>query len=254
MLPEATPRCSRALRNRPRFTRLGRSGVATAKTWSVTSRAATTRSLSPSWVSTTTHAPAGPQDVEDPGDVARRDGVGLGREAGGGQDLEPVRMGEQVLVEDLVEVVALGLGGQGVGDRELGRSRRAVETSPNWRSRSRSTTGWSVCAGQELGGVGGEERLAASARRRRDHDDRGPGRSGRPVRRHPEAARVMRAARLQRAAQLVIVGVERDEVVGPDLDDLGQVGAGPLLEGEDEADPGIALGGASRGGAARPGA
>ena len=91
------------------------------------------------------------------------DGVRLRRQAGGGQDLEPVGVGEQVVLEDLVEVVSLGLGGQGVADRELwseaqgGGDLAELEVEVEEHHRPVGVPG------EELGGVGGEERLAASA-------------------------------------------------------------------------------------------
>jgi hypothetical protein len=194
--------------------------------------------------------PAGPQDVEDSGDVARGHRVGLGRQAGGGQDLEPVRMGQQVLVEDLFEVVALGFRRQGVGDRELRPEPQGggdlaeleVEVEQHHRLVGR--------AGQELGGVGGQERLAATTRGGGDHDDAAPPGIGAAVGHRPEAAAGDAGRPRQGPAELVVVGVEGNEVVRADLDDLGQLGPGPLVQGEDDRHPGEA--GVERGEAAQP--
>ena len=184
--------------------------------------------------------PAGPQDVEDAGDVARRDGVGLGREAGSGQDLEPVRMGQEKVVEDLVEVVALCLGGEGVGDRDLGPEpqggRDLAELEVEVEQDDRLVRG----PGQELGGIGGQERLAAAAGRRRDHDDPTPARP-RPVRRRAQPGPGDAGRPGQRGAELGVVGVKGDEVVRPHLDDLGQVGPGSLVEGQHQRHPGVVL-------------
>jgi hypothetical protein len=72
-------------------------------------------------------------------------------------------VGEQVLPEDLVEVVTLGLSGQGVADRELRPEAQSggnlAELEIEVEEHHRPVR----FAGEELGGVGGEERLAASA-------------------------------------------------------------------------------------------
>ena len=110
--------------------------------------------------------PPGPQGVEQTGHVAGGDGVGLGRQPGGGQHAEPVRMGEQVVVEDVVEVVAVRLGGQEVDDRQLAAQpqggRHLAELEVEVDQHHPLAGG----PGQELGGVGGQKGLAAPARGR----------------------------------------------------------------------------------------
>ncbi len=114
---------------------------------------------------------AGPQGVQNPNDVPGSDGVRLGRAPRRRQHGEPIGVREEVFVEVLAEVVALGLGPQRVGDRQVGTESQGgrdlaelkVEVQQHDRSIGR--------ANQELGGIGGHERLAAPSRRRSDGDD-----------------------------------------------------------------------------------
>src|SRR5438067_66795 len=148
-------------------------------------------------------------------------------------------MGQEVVVEDLVEVVALGLGGQGVDDGQVppqaqgGRHLAELQVEVDQDDRLAHPEG------QELGGVGGQERLAAPARGRRDHHDPAPGRTARPVGRQADAAPGDAGRPGQHPGEFAVVGVEGDEVTGPDLDDIGQVGPGSLVEGQHHRHPGV---------------
>jgi hypothetical protein len=106
----------------------------------------------------------GPQRLENPGDVARHDGVRLRRQAWSGEDFEAVGMGQQVLVEDLVEVVSLGLDRKGVADREIRpeaqRGRDFTELKVEVEEHHQPVG----VPSEELRGVGGQERLPAAAR------------------------------------------------------------------------------------------
>ena len=226
------------------MTRLGRSGVATAKTWSMASRTADDEVAQALVGVDHDPGPPGPEHVEDAGDVAGgvTESASAGRR-GAARTLNPSGWASRYSSRISLEVVTLRLGGEGVEDRDA-----RVGGAGRWRPRRTagrgrtSTTGSVRVAGQELGGIGGQERLAAAARGRRDHDDPAPARRAPgPSAIIPRRPRVMRDRPDQRPAQLVVVGVERHEVVGPDLDDLGQIGAGPLVEGQDDGEPRVPL-------------
>ena len=181
--------------------------------------------------------PPGPQDLEDASHVVGGDRVGLGRQAGGGQHLEAIGVVQQEVVEDLVEVLTLGLGGEGVGDRDVGPQPQGDGNLPELQVEVDEDDGLSGGAGQELGGIGGQEGLAAAARSRGDHDDASLAGGVGPVGHHLEPVPGDAGGPAERTAQLGVVGVERYEVVGSHPDDLGQIGPRTLVQGEHRRHP-----------------
>ena len=199
----------------------------------------------------TTHGPAGPEDVEDPGDVpgvtesasAGRRGAASTLNPSGWSSRYPSRISSRSWPSASAARASVIV--------TSGRSRRAVETSPNCRSRSRSTTGWPVVRARNSAALVARNVLPQPP----EADDTitmrpRPAPAG-PCAATPRRPRVMRAARASVRRSSASSAWRGTRSSAPDLDDLGEVGPGPFVEGEDDRHPRIAL--VERAEAAQPG-